>query len=367
MKRILLAYSVPHSGHSQAAAALCEAFTGVGVQADEFNLLDWSPHATKIFPLIYRGLVRHAPRVWGHFHGNTHYRGAVKLAISTTPLVNWWGLRDRAQGYDAVVCTHFFQTQLAGEMRKRGLLQVPAFSLPTDFRAHAFWANQHIDGYCAPTLDAQLDLTEQGIDPKKIRVTGIPVKQAVLNLPTKDEARKRLGIEPGRTVALVVGGSYGFFPFEEIVSDIVKKPDDGCTWLILTSSNETARRNIRAMLPKGRELTIRALGFQPDMGVYLAAADVAVSKPGGIFSSEALAAGLPLVIHKPIPGQEEQNARYLIEHDAALSAHSAHEIVGMVRRLTQNRDRLLALQAAAKALGKPDAGKDAVRFILNQL
>ena len=62
---------------------------------------------------------------------------------------------------------------------------------------------------------------------------------------------------------------------------------------------------------------VRVEGFVPDMENYYAAADAAVMKPGGLSASEALCAGLPMLLTDPIPGQEELNLSYLAANGAA--------------------------------------------------
>ena len=55
----------------------------------------------------------------------------------------------------------------------------------------------------------------------------------------------------------------------------------------------------------------------------MAAADLAITKPGGLTTSECLAMGLPMIVISPIPGQEERNADFLLEDGAALKAIDA--------------------------------------------
>jgi len=99
----------------------------------------------------------------------------------------------------------------------------------------------------------------------------------------------------------------------------------------------------------------------------LRSADLLIGKPGGLTMSEALACGTPMLIYEPllIPGQEEDNARFLVESGAALVARTAPELREMASDLISSPDRLAAMQQAAQGLGRPRAALDIAQTILN--
>ena len=87
------------------------------------------------------------------------------------------------------------------------------------------------------------------------------------------------------------------------------------------------------------------------------AADVLVTKPGGLTTSEALAARVPLVLLRPLPGQEERNARFLGARGAAVLATRGRDVGSAVGAVLE--DELLAkrLRDGAAALAHPDASE----------
>ena len=91
------------------------------------------------------------------------------------------------------------------------------------------------------------------------------------------------------------------------------------------------------------------------------AADVLVTKPGGLTTSEALAAGMPMVLLRPLPGQEERNAKYLVSHGAALRASRGSELVRLVDAVLAGGEPARRLHAAAAALAHPDAAERVAR------
>jgi processive 1,2-diacylglycerol beta-glucosyltransferase len=94
------------------------------------------------------------------------------------------------------------------------------------------------------------------------------------------------------------------------------------------------------------------------MHEWMQAADVVVTKPGGLTVAEALACGLPLVIVNPIPGQETRNSDYLLEHSAALKVNNVRMLGYRVGTLLADPDRLRQLRTAARTIARPQAARD---------
>ena len=93
-------------------------------------------------------------------------------------------------------------------------------------------------------------------------------------------------------------------------------------------------------------------GYVSNMHEYMAASDLIVTKPGGLTSSECLAMGLPAVVSKPIPGQEERNSEFLIDNKVALPARNASELVLSVRALIEDEGLRQYMSARARSLAK---------------
>ena len=96
----------------------------------------------------------------------------------------------------------------------------------------------------------------------------------------------------------------------------------------------------------------------------MAASDLMIAKPGGLTTSECLAMGLPLVIVKPIPGQEERNAVFLLESGAGLWAQTPALIIYKTRQILEDPLKLERMRGAARGLGKPDAADRIVDSIM---
>jgi processive 1,2-diacylglycerol beta-glucosyltransferase len=96
----------------------------------------------------------------------------------------------------------------------------------------------------------------------------------------------------------------------------------------------------------------------------MACADLAITKPGGLTSSECLAMSLPMIVHSPIPGQEERNADYLLEQGAALKAVDAVGMEFRVGELLASPEKLERMRERARALARPHAAREVLRVVL---
>ena len=100
------------------------------------------------------------------------------------------------------------------------------------------------------------------------------------------------------------------------------------------------------------------------MDDYMAAADLLISKPGGLTTSEAMARALPMCVVNPIPGQEERNSDHLLEAGVAIKCNNPPTLGWRVEQLISNPARLNAMREKARAFGKPFAGQTIVRELL---
>ena len=98
----------------------------------------------------------------------------------------------------------------------------------------------------------------------------------------------------------------------------------------------------------------------------MACADLVVTKPGGLTTSECLAMGLPMIANAPIPGQEEHNADYLLEQGVELKAFDAVTLEYRIRYLLEHPAKFEDMRAKAKALGRPHAARQVLDIVLGE-
>jgi processive 1,2-diacylglycerol beta-glucosyltransferase len=263
---------------------------------------------------------------------------------------------------DVVICTHAFPCGVMAEYKKQFADAPPIFGVVTDFVVHAFWIHKNIDGYAVATDEMRTTLIARGVPADRIVVSGIPVKGAFGSIPLdRGAVRDRLGLPRDRSVVLLMGGGLGIGPLETMLRALDAVSEPLCAVAIVGRSKRSEQRVLeyadRVQFP------LRIERFVNNVHDYMHACDLLVTKPGGLTSSEALAAEIPMVLFKPLPGQEERNTRYLVQRRAAVRAKNEDDLAETVQSLLASPAKLERMRAAMALVRKPDASVDIARAI----
>lgn len=355
--RVLLVYGYEPSGHSAAAFALEEALSARGALVSRVEVS--SGHhslAARVVARGYHWLVRRAPVVIGALYRSTAASDALRgvrgayLALGGARKLLAGVRRQRAE---AVVCPQASVCAVFSEARRRGELDVPVIGVLTDYAAHPFWTDPAPDLLLAPDAETAGRLGAE--------VSGIPVRAACSRLPERAQARAALALPASAPVVLLSGGSKGLGGLESAAAALLEAAPRVHA-LALCGSDD----RLRVSLSRRAGERLRVFGPQPAalVAAMMAAADLHLCKPGGVTVAESLAAGLPLVLLPPLPGQEEENASWLERRGAALRVQSPVAAGRLAAVLLDDAPRLRALADAARAAGAPDAASRAAELIL---
>jgi processive 1,2-diacylglycerol beta-glucosyltransferase len=361
--KILVLHASVGAGHTRAAkaaaAALAAAEPGADVRVvDALELA--RPLFSKLYGDGYLALVEKAPKLFGMIFELTDRPPRRGLGDGLRRAVQRWGaagLLDLLEGggWDAVVHTHFLAPELAARLKARGRLDAAQLVVVTDYDAHRIWRHEGVDRYCVAGPAAAASLRAHGADPDSIVTTGIPIDPAFAQPASRDAALKEFGLSDGYPVVVQASGGHGVGPVEETYRALLASTIPS-QLVVVCGRNESAKARLAAIRPPHRH-RVKLLGFTERMRWLMAAADLLVTKPGGLTVSEALACGLPMVLVSPIPGQEERNADYLLENGAAVKAATPAALTGKVETLLSDEKRLAEMRRRAKKLGHPAAGE----------
>ena len=367
MKTLILHASVG-GGHRSAALALAEAFRELdpGGTVEARDVLEFTPpFFRRLYAEVYAWLVNNTPEVWGYLyeHGGrrTAERKTARLvrAFDRLNYRRFLGFLERF-GPDALVATHFLPSEILFPLAEKGKFSLPYYLVLTDHDAHAWWVRRGPRCFFVGSEEVRVLLEAAGIEPDRIRVTGIPVSRRFRQGPDRQEACRALGIPEEAKVVLLVGGASGIeeiLPFARALAGL----ED--TWTLAV-----AGRN-EELAGKFDELASGAPRFRPyrfveNIEVLMSAAHVVITKSGGLTTSECLALGRPMIIVRPTPGQEDRNADYLLESGAAWKARTPESLRWKIRRLWSQPDCLERLSRSARALGRPEAAESIARHVL---
>lgn len=371
MTRIAILSVSAGAGHVRAADAIAKAATARGHEAVHVDVMDLVPKVfRKIYAESYLGLVERNPALWGFlYHASDRSRRdstANRLRRGIEAL-NTRAFRKAIDDLapEVVICTHFLPAQILSRMIEDGRFNAPVWVVVTDFDVHLLWSHPRMSGYAVAADEVAVRISERDIAPAKIAVTGIPIAPVFAKPLDRATCAKELGLDPAKKTFLMMSGGFGVGAIDQLAQRVLRIPGD-FQLIALAGKNAELLGRLKelAALHPGRLLP---LGFTTTIERVMTCADVAISKPGGLTTSECLAMGLPLVVVSPIPGQEERNSDYLLEHGAALKAHDAPGLEYRVRRLLEEPDLIPALRAAAARLGRPAAADSVLDAALGTL
>jgi processive 1,2-diacylglycerol beta-glucosyltransferase len=368
--RILIATVTAGNGHLAAASALGEAWRTLRPN-DVVERVDlgkfFSPLHRRIVSDGYVKLVNHAPELWGMMFAKTD-KPRMARALNRVRAIFPSNSRLRFGRYirefkpDVVLCTHYFPLETLNHLRKRrGGPRPLAVSIITDFEAHALWMDGCVDLYCVAAEETRARLVARGATPEAVVVTGIPISGKFSAKLNPKAVRKNLGLRDDLPVLLVPSGGFGMGPVAQILAELDKVARSFQT-VVVTGRNEELRRTLAA---QDRKHPTHVLGFVTYMHELMAVADLLITKPGGLTSSEALAMGKPLFILNPIPGQEAANSDFLLERGAAAKVNRVEDLPYRIEQLLGSR-KLAEMARAAKALGRPDAAREICQEVLRR-
>ena len=408
--RILIATVTAGGGHIAAAAALEEAWRGLrpGDTLERIDLIKFfSPLHKKVHEDGYVQLVERAPELWGMLFSKTDHpqvaRRMSRLRRAFPSSSRNKFIRHLKQFRpDVVLCTHYLPLEALGVLRANGarLWRSPAAARPsgatpvkistpsrclaaaagaehtaalqnkppfivsivTDFEAHALWMDACVDLYCVAAEETKARLVARGAAAANAVATGIPIAAKFLSKPDPRAVRKQYGLRDDQPVLLVLGGGFGMGPVAEILAELDRVPGRFQT-LVVTGRNEELRRKLATQT---RRHPTHVLGFSTNMHELMAVADLIITKPGGLTTSEALALGKPLFILNPIPGQEAANSDFLLERGAAIKVNRVEDLPFRIEKLLGSK-KLAEMAKAAKSLGRPQSATTVCQEVLKRL
>jgi processive 1,2-diacylglycerol beta-glucosyltransferase len=241
----------------------------------------------------------------------------------------------------------------------------PLFGVVTDFAVHALWIVKHVDCYYVATEEARRQLLRKGLPDGRIRVTGIPVDPVFSTSELPRTARRKLGLDRDLPTVLLLSGGFGVGPTVELMKSVreLKSPFQ---LLVVAGANEKMRKEASAAA-NSLPVPCKVYGFVNNMHELVDAADVVVSKPGGLTASEVTAKGRPLIVIDPIPGQEQRNCEILLESGAAMRLFETADLPYKLELLLGDPARLARLKESARRAGRPRASQEIVRDVIRRL
>jgi processive 1,2-diacylglycerol beta-glucosyltransferase len=318
----------------------------------------------RIYGKFYLDLVNKAPHALGYFYDLLDQPVSSRARSDRLRLyLEKLNLRPflkflQSEPWDLVINTHFLPAELIASLRKKKEIDLPQVTATTDFETHRMWFNQPCERYFTATAEGALYLQHWGVPAADVIATGIPIHPVFSTPKDKKACIAKHGLARDRPIILQLSGGFGVGPIERIFHGLlsVERPIQLIT---ITGRNEELKEHLGKVKPPDRH-RVKVMGFTTEIDELMQAADLVVSKPGGLTTSEVLARGAVMVIFNPIPGQESRNSDYLLENGAAIKANNLATLGFKVNALLEDGARLAALRANVLRIARPRAAFDIV-------
>jgi processive 1,2-diacylglycerol beta-glucosyltransferase len=377
-KKVLLLSASAGAGHIRAADALLKQFQSDPrvAHAEHWDILKYTnPLFRTIYSKVYLDLVNRAPWLLGMVYKSTDKPWKETTAqafekLNAAPFIK--ALREFSP--DLIVATHFTPPNIISWLnskrtsKKNPLIPAPAI-IVTDLDCHAMWLTRSYSRYFVSLEETKVYLQQMGIPEEKITISGIPTDPVFQVPKEKIATRRELNLHPNRFTILVSAGGFGVGPVETLVTQLessLKSPAQVVAIAGKSAELKAKLDRLAKKIPAGSSLTLHPIAFTNQMDAYMAAADILISKPGGLTTAEAMARNLPMCIVNPIPGQEERNSDHLLEAGVAIKCNNPPTLAWKLEQLINHPERLEAMRAATKRFAKPHAAQTIVEMLLGE-
>ncbi|MDP4146198.1 MAG: glycosyltransferase [Bacillota bacterium] len=364
MKSVLILTASVGEGHNKAAYSLEDTFRRNGYNV---TTVDFIKKTSKLLNLCivggYKSMVFKYPKLYGGLYRITNvddpcYRVSkcIKAMFETgvTNIIN-------ETRPDIIIGTHAFAALIVSNLKGENKINVPFISVITDFQAHYAYINNNVDAYIVGSRYTKQDMIRKGVAPSKIFTYGIPIRRDFFDTSFIDK-----NFDKKCFTILVMGGGLGAGRIDKVLKNIMSNKHN-LKIIVICGNNSALRRYlIRRYDNKNEGKVIDILGYVNEISRVMTEADIIISKPGGLTVSEAVAKKLPMIIPFSIPGQEEENARFLTASGVAIELSNLSKLNSIVDELISSPQILCSMRKNMEQLVLKNSSKDIV-LLANEL
>ena len=374
MRRILILMSDTGGGHRASAHALQAAFAARFPGRFQVEIVDlwtdYTPWPIDQFPRLYSPIVARAPWLWKLLWAVFENQRALSAALRLVFLLCRNDMRKVLQAHrpHLIISVHPLMQHLFLRLLEEERARIPFVTVVTDLASfHRVWFHAQAQRCFVASEAAAAAARSHGLQPRRIRLLGLPVRSAFAELlPDRAAARAKLGLADAAFTALLVGGGEGMGPVAAIAHAVARHLAAAGTdaqLVVICGRNDRLRRSLQqADWP----LPVHVYGFVEDMQEWMTAGDCIITKAGPGTIAEALICGLPILLSGFVPGQEEGNVPFVVENGVGAYCDAPDGIAAIVSGWSSSGE-MDRIAARARSLGRPQAANDIVDEIAGLL
>jgi processive 1,2-diacylglycerol beta-glucosyltransferase len=366
-KKMLILSGTFGNGHQQVAKAISDA-SPLCIPDTEpvvVDVFEWlHPYLNSFSRYAYMKSIQTFPKLYGYLYQKTRYHNSFSIKMNQLLSSGAKKLLDLLKELQPsiVVSTFPFAAAMIAKLKEDHLTDIPSITVITDHTDHSFWIYPYTDCYLVGSQWVKNQLVQSGVEPQKIRVTGIPVHPKFQKPYRQQELRVKYKLKENLPTILVMGGGDGLIGEGLLTPYALDSIPEPLQFIIVCGRNKRLEDQLRNQLVSTKH-SITVIGYTEFVHELMAISDIIITKPGGVTTAEAAAMELPILLYKPLPGQEQDNAAYLTEKGAAVEAASQEELFNHIQRLVSDSLFLKDMKKRAGTLGNKAAVFQALTII----
>ena len=371
--KILILSSDTGGGHRSAAAAIVAGvqsfFKGESYAIRVIRAVEESHHISAKLVAIYNWILRNRQHWMKYFYWAMNRVRPETREFFYKRTVGYVASQFERWCPHVVVSVHpLTQHMFARVLKELGLAQrIPLVTVVTDpyYGFWKGWACDDVSLYLVASDDARRQLIDYGISPDRIKISGMPVHPK-FDFPGEQaaqSARLALGLDADKFTVFVNAGWEGGGNIPLIFRELVRGELD-VQAIFLAGKNEELRHEAEAIASEAK-FPVKVIGYSDEVEKLMRAANVMISKLGGLTTFEALSCQVPIIADvttEPMP-QEASTANMVVKRGAAVMLQKASDVVPVIRRMIDDSKHYASLRAATITLAIPNATRRIVEEI----
>ncbi len=355
MKILVLSCSTG-GGHNACAHYIEKEFADANITCHYQNYLDLiDEKASSLIEKLYldstkgKGMVFKEVYKIGELYNKTNITSPVYLLnkLGKEKLIKY--IEDNH--YDLIICTHLFPSMALTEIKKE--YPIKFINVATDYECIPFWNETNPDYFVIPSKLLASDFIKKGISKDILLHFGIPVA-------SQFKKAKIIDFKTKYPKVLITSGSMGFGKMVDLTKVLTSKFSE-VYFIVICGNNQKLYNSLKEL----NCTNLLVLGYTTNMQDYMGSADIIITKPGGLTTSEVATLHKPLIHMMPIPGVENYNANFFESNKMSLKATNEDEVVKSLELLLNNPKLQKELTTNQKKIINENSALDLVKFVKN--
>jgi len=335
MSKVFIFTASTGAGHNLAAQSLKESLDEAGYQTEVYDAFkETNITLDRLITKGYQQMVVNVPKLYeqmyNQFNNMNHFQQGIFQVLTKVmnpdivPLIN-------SGKPDLIITTHPFVTNVLGTLKEHNAFDVPVLSIVTDYKIHTLYLKKMIDAY---VVGSKQTMVEKGVAEEIIYPYGIPIRQTFL---TNNHLERKEISDVAGTI-LLMAGSLGSKQMEKAFSSLLKVKEK-IRIIVVCGNNAKIEKEIKNLYARetGADKIVEIHGFVNNVSELMDQSDAIISKPGGLTTTAAIVKNIPMIIPFYYPGQEEENADYLVDGGMAIKVDKIKDLTSMVDFLFENK------------------------------